>query len=241
MQINVTFRFYGELNDFLAKSFRKKAFILSLNGNPSIKETIKSLGVPHTEIDLILIKRKPIDLNYKLRNGDFISVYPVFESFDISSVSPIREKGLRGLKFLIDTHLGKLAKKLRILGFDCYYRDDHIDKETNQFLIDEKRIILTRDKDTLKDRSVTRGYFVRNQNPNDQLLEIIEIFDLKRQIKPFTRCPVCNGSIDIVSKQSIDKFLEPLTRKSYNDSFQCVECNKCLGERISSTENNEMN
>jgi uncharacterized protein len=123
------FRFYEELNDFLPLEKRKRLFPFEFNGNPSVKDSIEVIGVPHCEVDLILVNSLFVGFSYKLKDEDSISVYPVFESIDITPSVHLRESPLRELKFITDVHLGKLAKYLRLCGFDTYYRTDLDDNE----------------------------------------------------------------------------------------------------------------
>jgi len=187
MPDSITIRFYEELNDFLHYSRRKKAFNFILTGKKTIKDIIESLGIPHTEVDLILVNQKPVQFDYRPVKDDFISVYPVFEAIDISSINLLRPKPLREPKFVLDVHLGTLAKYLRLLGFDILYRNNFEDAELINLSLSEQRIILTRDICILKNGKVTHGYFVRETNPGKQLKEIIRRFDLKDQINPFLR------------------------------------------------------
>ncbi|MCK4302878.1 MAG: hypothetical protein KAY24_01415 [Candidatus Eisenbacteria sp.] len=115
-------RFYEELNDFLPPSRRKRAFSYLFSGNPSIKDAVEAIGVPHTEVDLILVNGSSVGFGYHLRPGDRVSVYPVFESLDISPVVRLRARPLRRTAFVLDGHLGKLARLLRMFGFDTLYR-----------------------------------------------------------------------------------------------------------------------
>lgn len=183
---SITIRFYEELNDFLHYSRRKKAFSFMLTGKRTIKDIIDSLGVPHTEVDLILANQKPVQFDYHPEKDDFISVYPVFEAIDISSINLLRPRPLRETKFVLDVHLGTLARYLRLLGFDTYYRNNLKDEEIIDLSITEQRIILTRDLFILKNGKVTHGYFVRETNPKKQIVEIVRRFDLKDQFKSFT-------------------------------------------------------
>lgn len=183
---SITIRFYEELNDFLHYSRRKKAFSFMLTGKRTIKDIIESLGVPHTEVDLILANQKPVQFDYHPEKDDFISVYPVFEAIDISSINLLRPRPLRETKFVLDVHLGTLARYLRLLGFDTYYRNNLKDEEIIDLSITEQRIILTRDLFILKNGKVTHGYFVRETNPKKQIVEIVRRFDLKDQFKSFS-------------------------------------------------------
>lgn len=157
-----------------------------LTGKRTIKDIIESLGVPHTEVDLILANQKPVQFDYHPEKDDFISVYPVFEAIDISSINLLRPRPLRETKFVLDVHLGTLARYLRLLGFDTYYRNNLKDEEIIDLSITEQRIILTRDLFILKNGKVTHGYFVRETNPRKQIAEIVRRFDLEDQFKSFT-------------------------------------------------------
>jgi uncharacterized protein len=220
------FRFYEELNDFLSQEKRKKLFPYEFSGTPSIMDAIEAMGVPHVEVDLILVNSLSVDFFYKLKNADSVSVYPVFESFDIASVTHLREKPLRDLKFVADVHLGKLTKYLRLCGFDTYYRTDLNDKEIIDLAISDRRVILTRDKGLLKNKKVTHGYYIRSQYPRYQLKELLLRFDLKNRIASFTRCLECNGLLRDVAKKEILNRLLPKTRQYYRKFKMCNDCNR---------------
>lgn len=155
------FRFYEELNDFLPREKKKREFIYTFMGHPSIKDAIESIGVPHTEVDLILVNGNSVSFNYQLTANDRISVYPVFECFDISTATKLHQQPLRKLKFILDVHLGKLARYLRLLGFDCYYKKNLDDADIVDIAEKQQRIILTRDKGLLKHKKVTQGQLMR--------------------------------------------------------------------------------
>lgn len=222
----ITIRFYEELNDFLHYSRRKKAFEFPLPEKRTVKDIIESLGVPHTEIDLILANREPVGFTYHPFPGDYISVYPVFESFDITGITPLRPKPLREPKFVLDVHLGTLARYLRLLGFDTIYRNDLADEEIIGISVSEHRIILTRDLPLLKNGRVTHGYFVRKTLPSEQLTEVVCRFDLRKQMNPFSRCITCNGIIEKIDKERVEKDLPPNTRKTFSDFYRCTLCKK---------------
>lgn len=224
------FRFYEELNDFLPSAKKKKMFSYKFTGNPSIKDAIEAVGVPHVEVDMILVNSKSVGFEYKLQSNDYISVYPVFECLDISNMTLLRDKPLRNLKFIADVHLGKLVKLIRLCGFDTHYRKDINDKDIITLALSEARIILTRDKGLLKNKQVTHGYWVRSQNPDKQLTEIINRFDLKDQMNLFTRCMECNGILSGVPKEDILDRLLPETRKYYHDFKICHDCKRIYWE-----------
>jgi uncharacterized protein len=226
MPDSITIRFYEELNDFLHYSRRKKAFNFILTGKRTIKDIIESLGVPHTEVDLIMANQDPVQFDYHPEKDDYISVYPVFEAIDISNINLLRPKPLRETKFVLDVHLGTLAKYLRLLGFDTIYRNNLDDAEIISLSLSEQRIILTRDLLILKNGKVTHGHFVRETSPKKQILEIVRRFDLKDQFNPFHRCLDCNGIILKVDKSLIDDEIQENTRKAFQEFCQCQVCRK---------------
>jgi uncharacterized protein with PIN domain len=204
------FRFYAELNDFLdAQRAGGRAFPYTFRGHPSVKDAIEALGVPHTEVDLILANGEAVDFEYHLRPGDRIAVYPVFESLDISPLARLRERPLRHTTFVLDVHLGKLARLLRMLGFDTRYRNDYEDEEIATVAEAEGRIVLTRDRGLLMRSAVTHGYWVRSTAPIVQAREVVQRFDLREQVQPFTRCLRCNGMLDPVPAESVRDQVPP--------------------------------
>jgi uncharacterized protein with PIN domain len=221
-----TFRFYEELNDFLPLQKRNHTLTYSFFGKPSIKDAIEAQGIPHTEVDLIVANGQSVGFEYHLRSGDFISVYPVFEGIDITSVVKLREQPLRNPKFILDVHLGKLARLMRLLGFDTFYRNDYDDLGIARISALQHRAVLTRDRKLLHVRIITHGCCLRSMNAEAQLEEVIRRFDLKGLISPFSRCLICNGTTQSVDKESIAHLLEPKTRIYYNSFFQCVACGK---------------
>ncbi|MFC1538313.1 Mut7-C RNAse domain-containing protein [Candidatus Latescibacterota bacterium] len=226
MSKRATFRFYEELNDFLPSEKKKQPFPYNFEGKPSVKDTVEAIGVPHSEIDLILANGLSVTFSYYLRDGDMISVYPIFESMDISDVTHLRETPLRNPKFILDVHLGKLAKYLRMLGFDTLYENDYEDAEIVSISLKQHCAIITRDKSLLKRKSVTHGYWIRSQSPKQQLVEVIQRFDLRSQIKPFSRCTVCNGIVKSIPKDEVIDKLKPKTKLYFEVFFQCESCGR---------------
>jgi uncharacterized protein with PIN domain len=220
------FRFYEELNDFLPKEKRKIKFEHHFIERVSIKDVIEALGVPHSEIDLILVNGKSVGFSYIVNDKDEISVYPVFESFDISHVQHLRPKPLREPKFIVDVHLGKLAKYLRILGFDTLYKNNSLASDLIKISHDEKRTILTKDREILKRNDITHGYWIRNHRLEEQLREVVKRFDLKKQIKEFTRCVDCNNLLVKIKKEEIIDRLPPKVKDWHDEFYFCQSCKK---------------
>jgi uncharacterized protein len=224
------FRFYAELNDFLPAHQRQQTLNYRFNGNPGIKDPIEVFGVPHTEVDLIIVKGRSVGFDYQLQDTDRVAVYPVFEGFDISPVIKLRAKPLRLTAFVVDVNLGKLARLLRMLGFDALYSNTYLDHEIVEISVREKRIILTRDRRLLYAKCITHGYWVRSVYPQKQLVEVLSRFDLYNQVQSFHRCLVCNGVLMPVDKQQVWAQLEPKTKQYYQYFYQCRRCKKIYWE-----------
>jgi uncharacterized protein with PIN domain len=217
------FRFYAELNDFLAASKRQRETVYRFDGAPSIKDAIEAQGVPHPEVDLIVVGDASVGFDYRLRPGDRVAVYPVFEGLDISPILRLRARPLRDTRFVVDVHLGRLARYLRLLGFDTLYDRDVDDAHLIAIQRDERRIILTRDRDLLKAGDVTHGYWVRAVDPDEQLDEVVARFDLAGALVPFSRCLVCNGEIGPANEPAIAS-VPPRARRRHDEFFQCADC-----------------
>ena len=221
-----TFRFYEELNDFLPPARVRREHVYHFDGHPSVKHAIESQGVPHTEVDLILVDGRSVGFDYQLCPGDRVSIYPTFERFDVTPLVRLRERPLRDPRFVVDVNLGKLARRMRMLGFDTLYRNDYGDAEIVDIAAREHRIVLTRDRRLLQHARITHGYWVRNIDPDDQVVEAVERLQLERWIRPLRRCLDCNGRIFPVAKAEVLHRLEPLTRRHYSDFHRCERCAK---------------
>jgi uncharacterized protein with PIN domain len=220
------FRFYAELNDFLPGQRQKTEFPYPFSGTPSVKDAVEAIGVPHPEVDLVIVNGMSVSWDYRLRNGDLISVYPVFEGLDISPLIRLRAEPLRESRFVVDGHLGKLARLLRMLGFDTHYDPDCEVSELVCMSLTEGRIILTHNRGVLKIKEVTHGYWVRSQTPREQVREVLLRLDLFSQILPFHRCMVCNGTIEHVEKSEIAGELPEKTKRYYDEFYRCAGCDK---------------
>jgi uncharacterized protein with PIN domain len=218
------FRFYEELNDFLPARRRKIEFEHHFDRRASIKDMIEALGVPHTEVELILVNGQSVDFSYMVEDGNRISVYPVFESLDVSPLLRLRPEPLRDPRFVVDCNLGRLARYLRLLGFDCLYRNDYTDAGVALISQQQHRIVLTRDRRLLHRKIITHGFYIRASMPREQVREVLRRVDLYAMVRPFTRCTRCNGLLNRVKKNQVDHRLEPKTRRYYQEFLQCGEC-----------------
>lgn len=220
------FFFHGELNHFLPRHHKQVKISHFFEERASIKDIIESLGVPHPEVAFINVNGEYVNFSYIVSDEDTINVYPISaRSTIIPSISVMPEL-LSIIRFVLDIHLGKLATSLRLLGFDTLYRNDYEDEKLAQISYSQGRILLTRDKGLLMRSLVTYGYYVRNTNPQQQILEVLQRYDLFKLVSPFKRCLRCNGLLEPVDKQSIvDKL--PETVQLQVDKFQhCQDCDR---------------
>lgn len=222
----VELRFYAELNDLLPPRRRYRTLVRTLPSAASVKDVIEAEGVPHTEVDLIVVNGAPVGFDHRVRDGDRIAVYPVFESFDLTPVSRLRPEPLRVLRFIVDAHLGTLARHLRLLGFDTLYDPRWDDAHLASVASAERRVLVSRDRGLLKRSIVTHGCFVRAPDPREQVVEVARRLQLLSRFRPFTRCLECNGELVAASKEAVAGEIEEGTRRRHDDFVRCGGCGR---------------
>lgn len=222
---SVQFRFYAQLNDFLALQKRHRTYTALFNAPQSVKHLIESEGVPHPEVAMILANRKPVQFDHLAQDGERIAVYPRLHSVKLTPNERLRPPLPRPPVFVLDNHLGKLARYMRLLGFNTLYPEAHPDDEQlAQIAHEQNRVMLTRDRRLLMRKQIEYGYCLRSTDSKQQLIEVMDQFDLRNQIQPWLRCLKCNGLLKLVAKEDVIDQLEPKTRKYYNDFRQCRDC-----------------
>ncbi|MFO7820798.1 MAG: Mut7-C RNAse domain-containing protein, partial [Lentisphaeria bacterium] len=224
--MQVQLRFYEELNDFLPKEQRKQALSVPFTKPRSVKDLIESQGVPHTEVDLILANGESVGFDYAVQPGDRLAVYPKFETLNIAPVSALNRPPLRHPEFIADVHLGKLARHLRLLGFDCLFNPEWDDRDLAEISAAKQRVLLTRDRGLLKRAIIDHGLYVRSDDAEEQLREVVQRLDLKDRIQPVSRCLKCNGKLEKVPKEKIKHRIPKLTYERVDDYLQCRDCGK---------------
>ena len=226
-----TFRFYEELNDFLPQGRRKRDFQAYFHPKSTVKDIIVSLGVPHTEVDLILVNGVSVDFTCPLNGGERISVYPVFESFDIRSCRNLGPNPLRHLRFVTDIHLGRLTRYLRLFGFDTLYYNVFNPRGLIEVSVRQARVLLTRNKRLLKNKATTRGIWVRDVDPRMQLKRIFQRLDLYSEVSPFSRCLWCNCLVRPISNQEVARRLPSRIKFRHQFFSLCSSCHRVSRER----------
>ncbi len=232
MMPQTIFRFYEELNDFLPAEKRKRDFSVSFQQPSTVRDVLQSLGVPVDHIDLILVNGESVGFSHPLHGGERISVYPVFESLNIRSCTNVRSDPLRCLTFVADVHLGRLAKYLRLFGFDTLYNPGADSRDLVDVSVRQGRVLLTRNKNLLKHKAISRGIFVREVDPMMQLKGIFKRLDLYSDARPFSRCLCCSRLIERISEKEVTRRLPLRVRGSYQTFSFCRSCDRVYWKGI---------
>ena len=219
-----TLRFYAELNDFLPAQRRQRDWTLAFAPPAPARHVIETCGVPHTEVELILRGGESIGLETPVQEGDRLAVYPMFEAFDVRPLLRLRTRPLRRPRFLADAHLGALARRLRMLGFDTLWHNDLGDRPLARLAAAEHRILLTRDRQLLMRQEVTHGCYIRSRCVRDQIEELVRRLDLCAEIAPFTRCTVCNGSLLGAEAADVQSAVPPAVYHRHREYWRCGSC-----------------
>ena len=214
--------FHGDLTFFLGRKARVEIIERNLSEKTSVKDVVESCGVPHPEVDLILVDGRPVNFGYALERDTDIDVYPVRFTCTYSEKDRLQVRCIK--RFVADGHLGKLARNLRLLGFDVAYDHQAQDRQLLGVMESENRALLTRDRRLLMHAVVEIAYCPRSQNADEQTNEVIRRFDLFDSIAPFTRCLRCNAPLQKVAKADVIEKLEPLTKIYYNQFRRCTGC-----------------
>ncbi len=213
---------YGDLDFFLPSRTRRERVERHLSEKTSVKDVIESCGIPHPEVDLILVNGKAVDFGYAVTGDAEIELYPP----GIQS-SNFREKRLQVhtiREFVADGHLGKLVRDLRLLGIDVAYDPAAEDRQLVEIASRNNRALLTRDRRLLMHAAVQHGYYLRSQNPLEQTIEVLRRFDLGSILSPFSRCLRCNALLEPAEKEKVIGQLEPLTKIYYDEFRRCTGC-----------------
>ena len=228
--VTATFRFYEELNDFLAPDRRGHEFVCACARAATTKHMIEALGVPHTEVELVLVNGESVGFDRRLGDGDRVAVYPKFEALDIAPLLRVREQPLRVMRFIADAHLGGLARLLRMSGFDTLHDNRYRDDEIEHISGAQHRIVLTRDRDLLKRRAITHGCYVHALGSTQQLREIFTRLDLAGSSRPFTLCLRCNAPLQSIDKAQVAPVLPPTVCARYEHFSFCGVCERVFWE-----------
>ena len=218
----VRLRFRGDLSVFLGSKAGDAVIERRLAEKTSIKDVIESCGVPHPEVDLILVDEWTVGFDQTLAKDARVEVLPVENRDTVQTEKRLQAVGFSS--FVADGHLGRLTCNLRLLGFDVAYHRNADDRQLLDVMVRENRALLTRDRRLLMHAIVQHGYWPRSQNADEQTIEVVRRFDLAELIAPFTRCLRCNAPLEAVAKADIIGKLEPLTKIYYEQFRRCPDC-----------------
>jgi uncharacterized protein len=214
--------FHGDLDVFLGSKASDAVIERRLAEKTSIKDIIESCGVPHPEVDLILVDEQTVGFDHTLASDTKVEVFPVQHRDTDCTKKRLQMIGIT--RFVSDGHLGRLTRNLRLFGFDVAYRQNADDRQLLDVMVRENRALLTRDRRLLMHGIVQHGYWPRSQNADEQTIEVIRRFDLSELIAPFTRCLRCNAPLEEAAKADIIDKLEPLTKIYYDQFRRCPAC-----------------
>ena len=221
----VVLTFYGELTGLFPDRSQDPVRRTVMCGRRSVKDLIESLGIPHPELGIIEWGGTEISHEQIIENDGSLHVHPFSSPMSWS----VREGGRVVFRFICDVHLGKLARRLRLLGFDAAYRSDWADSELANVSVVEKKILLTRDRHLLMRKDVVRGLLLRNMVPDEQVVEILIRLRLVDHCKPFTRCLACNGMLALVARngtKDVADVVPPKVRRHFSEYHCCNSCRR---------------
>src|SRR5439155_668650 len=236
---SIRLTFHGDLPFFLGS--KASTVERQLSEKTSVKDVIEACGVPHTEVDLIIVNGVPVDFACVVDRESSIEVYPV-GTRGITSFAENRLQLVEITSFVADGHLGKLVRDLRLLGVDVVYDPAAEDRQLVTIASSENRALLTRDRRLLMHAIVRHGYYLRSQEPMEQTLEILHRFDLGSALAPFTRCLRCNTVLKPAKKAEVFDQLEPLTKIYYEQFRRCSGCGQVYwsGSHFAKLQNREI-
>ncbi|WP_375755173.1 Mut7-C RNAse domain-containing protein [Corallococcus exercitus] len=212
----LTVRFHGALNDFVTPERRGRVFTHVLQGSPSVKDLIESLGPPHPEVDVVLVDGEPVGFGHRAEAGTNVDVYPA------SVPVPLPELP----RFILDVGLGRLSGFLRMLGFDTLWRNDYADDLLARLSHDESRVLLTRDLGLLKRSEVVHGYYPRATDPAHQLVEVVRRYGLTSRMHPFSRCIACNAPLSTATPDEVQGRIPEGVAQRHRHFQQCPGCQR---------------
>ena len=196
----------------------------------SVKDAIESVGIPHPEVDIVLVNGRSVGFDHLVRGGERIDVFPAGADMAVKShmahvchMSYVRPP-MPPPRFACDVHLGRLARRLRLLGLDTWYASHADDAELADLAVDQDRILLTRDRGLMMRRIIVHAYCPRSDNPDEQTVEVLRRFALDEELAPMTRCARCNGPLEATTKEAVIDDLPPRTRLDHEKFSRCTDC-----------------
>jgi uncharacterized protein len=206
-------RLTQELRLFLRPANRAGVVTVACDGVSSLGHVVESLGVPLTEAGRLTVNGRQATPGWRPRAGDVV---------EVSGVP--RPQRLDLARFVLDVHLGTVARRLRLVGVDAAYANDAVDDALVEQANAEHRVLLTQDRGLLRRRKLWLGAYVRGTRPDEQFADVLSRFD--PPLAPWTRCLACNGGLVPVSKAEVEAHLQPGTRRTYREFSRCGACGR---------------
>ncbi|MEU3946254.1 Mut7-C RNAse domain-containing protein [Streptomyces sp. NPDC029526] len=186
------------------------------DGVSGLGHVVESLGVPLTEVGTLLVDGREVPVSHLPGAGESVTVHAVEH--------PQRVPGAP-LRFLLDVHLGTLARRMRLLGVDTAYESTDIgDPALAARSAAEQRVMLSRDRGLLRRRELWAGAFVYSTRPEEQLEYVLDRF--RPELRPWTRCTACNGLLRSATKEQVADQLKGGTHRTYDVFAQCAQCGR---------------
>jgi len=233
----VDLTFHGDLPRFLRPGLRGVMPVRrELREKAAVKDVIEACGIPHVEVDLIVATDavgaavQALDFAFPVQAALALTIYPVSAPPELLPAAP-RLQARGGECFVADGHLGALARHLRLLGLDTVYERDADDPRLLEIMLQQDRVLLTRDRRLLMHAVVRHGYCPRSDEPEEQTREVLRRFGLLEtptRLSAWSRCLRCNGRLGRVTKPEVAAELaaEPRTLRYYEEFYRCARCGR---------------
>ncbi|HEY9374012.1 Mut7-C RNAse domain-containing protein [Streptomyces sp.] len=208
--------FAPELRLFVASERRSGRTSVATDGASTLGHVVESLGVPLTEAGRLVVDGREVEVSHIPTAGETVEVEGVARPQQVPGAP---------LRFLLDVHLGTLARRLRLLGVDAAYESEDIgDPALATLSAKEQRVMLSRDRGLLRRRELWAGAYIYSDRPDEQLRDVLERF--APRLAPWSRCTACNGPLTEADKDAVREQLEQGTERSYDVFAQCTECER---------------
>lgn len=216
----VSLRLYAELAELAGG----RHHLVPVDGVRSVKDVVESVGVPHVEVALVLCDSVPVTFEHRVSGGERLGALPALQHLGHDGAPVTTTPPSVVPRFVCDVHLGTLARRLRLLGFDTRYDHTWDDSTLAAIATHEQRILLSRDRGLLKRRTVVHGYLPRSDDPDAQAIEVVHRFTLGPHLAPSTRCVRCNGPLAPVALAEVHDRVPPRTRAAIDTYARCTSC-----------------
>ncbi|WP_073500029.1 Mut7-C RNAse domain-containing protein [Actinacidiphila paucisporea] len=212
----VTVKIPAELHLFVPADRRAASSTLTTDGSSSLGHVVESLGIPLTEVGGLAVDGRDVPPGHVPASGEVVEVRAVSRPQAVPGAP---------LRFLLDVHLGTLARRLRLLGVDAAYESEDIgDAALAARSAKERRVLLSRDRGLLRRRELWAGGYVYSDQPEEQLQDVLSRF--APALAPWTRCVACNGPLADADKESVRDRLADGTSKTYDVFAECADCGR---------------